>query len=456
MQRDLGSPDVWEQSLERSRARRTASAPRSGRPAEIGGRSVPLAAVLLAAGGSVAGVAAASAVGGSDQGTGTGATGARTAEVVDGARATAKPEKPGVPQPKPAAPSSSTATSRGGSTEIPALPRRQGAEASAETVELPVAASLRPKVTRASKRRVTTNTKTAAPKRRGGGVRALQAALGLSSDGDFGPATEKALRRWQRERGLSVDGVAGPRTLAALKLRSGRVLKRERPAKRRRRRSRTAKPRTRARSARSARSARRARRGGGVRALQAALGLSPDGAFGPATEKALRRFQKSKGLPVDGVAGPATRRALRLGPGKTLKRSRPQRRRRSGGGGGGAGGSSTVARVLAAANRIASKPYRYGGGHGSFNDSAYDCSGSVSYALHGGGLLSAPMASGAFRSYGAPGPGKHITIYATSGHMYMTINGRRFDTSARRQSGSRWGGPRQTGGGYVVRHPPGL
>ncbi len=125
-------------------------------------------------------------------------------------------------------------------------------------------------------------------------------------------------------------------------------------------------------------------------------------------------------------------------------------------GGNGGGGSSTVARVLAAANRIATKPYRYGGGHGSFNDSAYDCSGSVSYALHGGGLLSAPMASGAFMSYGAPGPGKHITIYATSGHMYMTINGRRFDTSARRQSGSRWGGPRQTGGGYVVRHPPGL
>jgi hypothetical protein len=112
--------------------------------------------------------------------------------------------------------------------------------------------------------------------------------------------------------------------------------------------------------------------------------------------------------------------------------------------------------VIAAANRIAGKPYVYGGGHGSFDSTGYDCSGSVSYALHGGGLLSAPLTSGGFTSYGAPGPGKHITIYASSGHVYMTINGRRFDTSARRQSGSRWGGPRRSGGGYVLRHPPGL
>ncbi|MDQ3721244.1 MAG: peptidoglycan-binding protein, partial [Actinomycetota bacterium] len=353
----------------------------------------------------------------------------------------------------PAPSSRSTATARGGPTEVPALPRRQRAEASVETLEAPAAMSLRSKATRVGTRRATTTKRSGAgPKRRRGGVRALQAALGLSPDGDFGPSTETALRRWQRERGLPVDGVAGPQTLAALKLGSGKVLKRERPARRRHKRSRAAKPRTRFAGART----RRARRGGGVRALQSALGLSADGVFGAATEKALRRYQKSKGLPVDGVAGPATRRALRLGPGKTLKRNRPHRRRSRGGGGGGGGGSSTVARVLAAANRIATKPYRYGGGHGSFDDSAYDCSGSVSYALHGGGLLSAPMASGAFMSYGAPGPGKHITIYATSGHMYMTINGRRFDTSARRQSGSRWGGPRRAGGGYVVRHPPGL
>jgi hypothetical protein len=110
--------------------------------------------------------------------------------------------------------------------------------------------------------------------------------------------------------------------------------------------------------------------------------------------------------------------------------------------------------VVAAANQIATKPYKWGGGHGSFNDSGYDCSGSVSYALHGGGLLSSPLDSSALMSYGSPGPGKHITIYANSGHTFMTIDGRRFDTSARSDSGSRWGGPR-SGSGYTVRHPTG-
>ena len=128
----------------------------------------------------------------------------------------------------------------------------------------------------------------------------------------------------------------------------------------------------------------------------------------------------------------------------------------SGGGGGSAGGSSVVAQVVAAANAIAGRPYVYGGGHGSFQSSGYDCSGSVSYALHGGGLLSSPITSGAFMSYGAPGPGQHITIYANPGHVYMVIDGRRYDTSARSETGSRWTGTSRSGAGYVVRHPPGL
>ena len=115
-----------------------------------------------------------------------------------------------------------------------------------------------------------------------------------------------------------------------------------------------------------------------------------------------------------------------------------------------------MARVIAAANRIAGSPYKYGGGHGSFNDSGYDCSGSVSYALHGGGLLNAPRASGGFTSYGAPGPGRRITIYASSGHMYMVVDGRRFDTSARSQTGNRWTSEQRSTAGYAVRHPVGL
>ena len=110
--------------------------------------------------------------------------------------------------------------------------------------------------------------------------------------------------------------------------------------------------------------------------------------------------------------------------------------------------------MISAANAIATKPYKYGGGHGSFSDSGYDCSGSVSYALHGGGLLDSPLDSSAFMSYGAPGPGKHITIYANPGHAYMVINGRRFDTSLG-EDGSRWDNERRSAAGYTVRHPPG-
>ena len=440
MQRDLGSQDIWEQSLQRSRTRREAASQRRGLPTEIGGRSVPLAAIIVATGGPVAGVAAAKAI--SEGGGGGGAAAAKPAALVlDDAgskSADAAPQKSAAPE-KPAEP------------EVPALPRQQGAEASdtaGETVALNSASTLRPKVTRVSHPAKPKAVKAKKVAKRGG-VRALQAKLGLSPDGVFGPATEKALRRWQKAHGLPVDGKAGPQTLAAMNLRAGKVLKRKH--QRKRGSSRKAKTQVASR--------RRARRGGGVKALQAALGLSPDGVFGAATEKALRRFQRSKGLPVDGVAGPATRRALGLGSGPVLKRQKSTRRRpRSGGGGGGGGGGnggSIVARVTAAANQIATKPYKYGGGHGSFSDTGYDCSGSVSYALHGGGLLSAPLTSGGFMSWGAAGPGKHITIYANSGHVFMTINGRRFDTSARSDTGSRWGGPR-SGGGYVVRHPPGL
>ena len=178
--------------------------------------------------------------------------------------------------------------------------------------------------------------------------------------------------------------------------------------------------------------------------------MTADGVFGPGTESALKRWQQNHGVAADGVAGPQTRRALGIGPGRVLKRNG----RRAVGRGG--GGSSTVQRVVAAANAIAGKPYEYGGGHGSFTDNGYDCSGSVSYALHGGGLLSTPLDSSAFMSYGRPGPGRHITIYASPGHVYMTIDGRRFDTSARSETGSRWTGTQRSAAGYVVRHPAGL
>jgi cell wall-associated NlpC family hydrolase len=116
-----------------------------------------------------------------------------------------------------------------------------------------------------------------------------------------------------------------------------------------------------------------------------------------------------------------------------------------------------VQKVIAGANEIADFPYVYGGGHASFVDNAYDCSGSVSYALAAGGLLSSPETSGQLESWGAPGPGRYITVYANAGHTYMYVDGILYDTAGR--SGvyaSRWQVQPTDNEGYVVRHWPGL
>jgi peptidoglycan hydrolase CwlO-like protein len=120
------------------------------------------------------------------------------------------------------------------------------------------------------------------------------------------------------------------------------------------------------------------------------------------------------------------------------------------------GAPEAVKEIIAAGNAIATLPYIYGGGHASFHADGYDCSGSVSYVLAAAGLLTSPMVSGQFEDWGDPGPGKWVTIYATDGHVWMTVAGWRFDTVALAETGTRWA---QGGGefdGFVVRHPPGL
>jgi peptidoglycan hydrolase-like protein with peptidoglycan-binding domain len=253
---------------------------------------------------------------------------------------------------------------------------------------------------------------------RGPTVRRLQHALHVPADGVFGRATARAVRRVQRRHGLRVDGIVGPSTWRAVR----RDLA------------------SRARGGGS--------RGAAVRVVQRRVGVTADGVFGPATARAVRRFQRARGLTADGVVGPATWAALGF-PGRriVLKRGR---------GGGRSGPPLAVWRAVRAANRIAHRPYRYGGGHGSFHDTAYDCSGSVSYVLHGAGRLSRPLDSAELMHYGAPGRGRWITVYARGGHAFAVIRGRRYDTTGRSRSGSRWQPAMRSTAGYVARHPAGL
>ncbi|HEU4979454.1 MAG TPA: peptidoglycan-binding domain-containing protein [Solirubrobacteraceae bacterium] len=219
-----------------------------------------------------------------------------------------------------------------------------------------------------------------------------------------------------------------------------------------------------------------------VRVLQAFLTRAGfpthvDGDFGPGTATSVRAFQAAAQLPVSGSAGPKTITALRAAaasaapaPTSTAATTAPST--------GDPGPTPpppayatlgpdflatapsvappALVQMIAAANHIAKLPYRFGGGHGSFDDTAYDCSGSVSYALHGAGLLDRTLDSTDLESYGDPGPGTWVTIYADATHTYMMIAGLRFDTSGQRTTGSRWQSAARSNAGFVVRHPTGL
>ncbi len=119
-----------------------------------------------------------------------------------------------------------------------------------------------------------------------------------------------------------------------------------------------------------------------------------------------------------------------------------------------------VKRAIWAANQLRHKPYRYGGGHKSFQDRGYDCSGTISYVLGAAGLINAPLSSTEFRRYGEPGPGKWINIYAREGHTFAVIAGLRLDTTPFERYRGRWA-PRwytayRPPRGFEARHPVGL
>jgi cell wall-associated NlpC family hydrolase len=219
--------------------------------------------------------------------------------------------------------------------------------------------------------------------------------------------------------------------------------------------------------------------GSDVRAMQryltrAGYPTTADGQFGPRTERSVESFEAAEDLRVNGVltrsdAG-VLRTAAASGEGAPPAEEVPPVEEppveeapveeatvsEDGLAVAPASAPPEVKAVIEAGNRIATKPYKYGGGHGRWTDSGYDCSGSISYALRGGGLISRAHDSGEFMRYGKSGPGSWITIYAHGSHAYMVVAGIRFDTSARKRGGSRWTARGRSARGYTARHPTGF
>jgi peptidoglycan hydrolase-like protein with peptidoglycan-binding domain len=218
---------------------------------------------------------------------------------------------------------------------------------------------------------------------------------------------------------------------------------------------------------------RKGMRGHDVRVLQSYLTLagyqtSITGYFGSATKANVITFQQAHAFRANGVVTIPVEKALRAAV-ASIEADPPTGTTRINSDGTAtapSGAPTAVQQAVAAANQIIDTSYCYGGGHASFKSSCYDCSGAVSYALHGAGLLSSPMDSTDLESYGSPGPGKWITVYADSSHAFIVVAGRAFDTAnfggpnIPSGSGPRWRsnptGNLADGGNYIVRHPAGL
>lgn len=218
-------------------------------------------------------------------------------------------------------------------------------------------------------------------------------------------------------------------------------------------------------------------RGHDVKALQRLLNRAGfrtplSGTFAAPTTRSVSAFQRAAGLEPSGVAGRKTVRRLRgaaasggaapIAPAaesSALQPPAPGQIATIGDDGlatAPADAPREVLDMIAAGNEIATTPYRYGGGHKSFDDDAYDCSGSVGYVLHAAGLLDHTVTSGELETWGLAGPGGWLSVYANEDHTFLVVAGIRFDTSGQKRTGSRWQPMNRTTEGFVVRRADGL
>ena len=207
--------------------------------------------------------------------------------------------------------------------------------------------------------------------------------------------------------------------------------------------------------------------GSDVRLLQryldkAGYDTTADGAFGPATRRSVMAFERREQRRVNGRASRAEQRMVRARASASAPDepdTAPTEKGYLSSNGLAVAPSSApdeVKAIIEAGNAIATKPYKYGGGHTRWNDTGYDCSGSVSYVLHAAGLLSRALDSTGFMSWGERGRGQWVTVRTNPSHAYLIVAGLRFDTSARSRTGNRWSEQMRSASGFRARHPEGL